>query len=383
MGKASRIRRLRDARNRIRESSAESRLAQHGATGPLRMNSPTGRKLTRKFLGETEMPCRATFIDALFPGGEFAAVSDITADGEPVFGQDEHYDRIPVMMFEPEGLVTAQDPGTGTIHDLRAEALVTAGFTRVPPLAWLGAMPADGWQLHRTADGPVLLDPYGGTVAEGQLTFDPEWVSSAASARQVLVIIGPRLGIRVPPGRSPGSYTPEEQLREFHECRRGGFLIAAVVAWNGLEHDKTLKWTLFCQGSLGLALPLAYVPTVSLRAHGGAAAFGFTTFLPPGSPINEPSMARNMVAELTATDLDLVQPDVDRDLGWICGYSPGPENEQVFRAWRYQACACGYILVASGDKELPSTDPEQAMQVLLESRVAAVPVVPSTSGEAW
>lgn len=384
MGKAARNRKLRAARERMRENSAEKRLVQDGETGPLRMNSPAGRKLTKQILGETEMPCRATFIDELFPGTSFASVSDITADGQPIFGQDEHHDRMPVMMFEPERMVAAQDPATGTMHDLRTEGLVTAGFTRVPPAVFLGAMPADGWNLHRTADGPVLLDPYGGTVAEGNLTFDPEWVSAAASARQVLVLIGPRLGIRVPPGRDPASYTPEERLKEFHECRRAGLMIAAVVGWRGLDQDKTLKWTLLCRGSLGLALPLVYVPAVALRAHGGAEAFGLTEFLPPGSPINEPSLARNMVAELTATDLDLIQPDVDRELGWICGYSPGHENQHVFRAWRQEAYECGYILVASGDKELSVTGPDcadRAMQVLLESRVAAVRVIPSTSEE--
>ena len=159
-------------------------------------------------------------------------------------------------------------------------------------MAFLTAMPADGWQLHRTADGAALIDPYGGMVAEGRLTFDPEWASAATSARQVMVIIGPRLGIRVPAGSAADSYTADEQIQ-----RHARQLIAAVVTWRGQDQDKALKWVLLREGSLGLAAPLVYIPAMSFRSHGGARAFGFTAFLPPGGPINEPSLARGLAAD--------------------------------------------------------------------------------------
>jgi hypothetical protein len=336
-------------------------------------------------LDQKEMPCRATFIDSLFPGaGSVAPVTGFTDDGKPVFDLTETRDRIPVLMFEPERMVMATDTATGTTHDWLTEALVSGGFTRVPPLALLGAMPADGWELYKTVDGATLMDPYGGTVAEGRLTLDPEWVSAAASSHQVLVLVGPRLGIRVPPGRTLKSYTADERLKEFHQCRREGHLIAAVVGWRGPDRGKALKWVLLRQGSLGLALPLAYVPAASFRAHGGAEAFGFTAFLPPGAPINEPSLARGLAAELTATDLDLIRPDVDRELGWICGYRPGPGSHEAFGAWGNEVRRYGYILVASGGKDLPTTGPdcaERAFKVLMDSVVAAVPLTPfSRSG---
>ncbi len=347
--------------------------------------APATRTLMAQVLDQTEMPCRATFIDSLFPGaGSVAPVTGVTDGGEPVFDLTETRDRVPVMMFEPERMVMATDTATGTTHDLLTEALVSGGFTRVPPLALLGAMPADGWELYRTTDGVVLLDPYGGTVAEGRLTLDPEWVSDAASSRQVLVLVGPRLGIRVPPGRTLESYTADEQIKEFHQCRHKGYLIAAVVGWRGPDAGKALKWVLLRQRSLGLALPLAYVPAASFRAHGGAEAFGFTTFLPPDAPINEPSLARGLAAELTATDIDLIRPDLDRELGWICGYRPGPGSHETFGAWGNEARRHGYILVASGEKDLPTTGPdcaERAFEVLMDSVVAAVPLTPfSRSG---
>ncbi len=382
MGKAARNRRLRSTRQQQQADAAEARVRRDGHTGPMPAAAPATRQLMAQVLDQTEMPCRAAFIDSLFPGaGTVAPVTDVTDSGEPVFDLTETRDRVPVMMFEPERMVMATDTATGTTHDLLTEALVSGGFTRVPPLALLGAMPADGWELYRTTDGVVLIDPYGGTVAEGRLTLDPEWVSAAASSRQVLVLVGPRLGIRVPPGRTLESYTADERLKEFHQCRHEGHLIAAVVGWRGPDRGKALKWVLLRRGSLGLALPLAYVPAASFRAHGGAEAFGFTTFLPPGAPINEPSLARGLAAELTATDLDLIRPDVDRELGWICGYRPGPGSDETFRAWGKEARRHGYILVASGEKDLPATGPDcakRAFEVLMDSVVAAVPLTPSS-----
>jgi len=385
MGKAARNRRLRSARQQQQQTAAaEARLRRDGHTGPMPAAAPASRKLMAQVLDRTEMPCQATFIDSLFPGaGTVAPVTDFTDGGEPVFDLTETRDPIPVIMFEPERMIMATDTATGTTHDLLTEALVSGGFTRVPPLALLGAMPADGWELYKTTDGVVLLDPYGGTVAEGRLILDPEWVSAAASSRQVLVLVGPRLGIRVPPGRTLESYTADERLEEFHQCRHEGHLIAAVVGWRGPDRGKALKWVLLRQGSLGLALPLAYVPAASFRAHGGAEAFGFTTFLPPSAPINEPSLARGLAAELTATDLDLIRPDVDRELGWICGYRPGPDSPDIFEAWGEEARRHGYILVASGEKDLPTTGPDcakRAFEVLMDSVVAAVALTPSSRG---
>ena len=158
-------------------------------------------------------------------------------------------------------------------------------------------------------------------------------------------------------------------------------LIAAVITWRGQDQDKALKWVLLREGSLGLAAPLVYIPAMSFRSHGGARAFGFTAFLPPGGPINEPSLARGLAAELTATDLDLIRPDVDRGLGWICGYHCA-EDDEDFPEWCREARRHGYILAASGEKDLPVTGPDcasRAFQVLMESVVAAVPLAPAST----
>ena len=81
----------------------------------------------------------------------------------------------------------------------------------------MAGLPADGWGLYRTAAGVALKDPYGCAYAEGRLTLDPEWVSAAVSTGSVMVFVGPSLGVRIPDGRSPESYTaatgPRIQVR--------------------------------------------------------------------------------------------------------------------------------------------------------------------------
>jgi hypothetical protein len=169
VGKAARNRRLRDIQH-DQAATAEENLRRRGHTGPMPADTPATRKLMAQILGETDMPCRATFIDSLFAGaGTVAPVAGITDEGQPVHDLSGPADRIPVMMFEPERLVAAEDPVTGRMYDFRTEALVSNGFTRVPPMAMLAAMPVDGWELRRTEDGAVLFDPYAGTVAEGHL----------------------------------------------------------------------------------------------------------------------------------------------------------------------------------------------------------------------
>lgn len=63
MGKAARNR-----RSRQQQSRAEN-LGQHGWTGPIRGGSAEARDLIAQVTSETEMPCRATFLDDPLFGG--------------------------------------------------------------------------------------------------------------------------------------------------------------------------------------------------------------------------------------------------------------------------------------------------------------------------
>jgi hypothetical protein len=141
----------------------------------------------------------------------------------------------------------------------------------------MAGLPADGWGLYRTATGVRLCDPYGGTYAEGRLTLEPEWVSAAVSTGSVMVFFGPGLGVRVPPGRSPESYTIRERAWEFRDGREKGLLATATVRWHSSPPEEAMTWVSLGENVLGpQAPPVAYVPLLNFKAAGGPQAFGFT-----------------------------------------------------------------------------------------------------------
>ena len=84
---------------------------------------------------------------------------------------------------------------------------------------------------------------------------DPEWVSDAVTLGSVLVLFGPRLGIRIPPGQSPQSYTDQERAREFRDGRQTGLVAAATVAWRTCPPEDDLLGVLLREGAFGLDLP--------------------------------------------------------------------------------------------------------------------------------
>jgi hypothetical protein len=220
MGKAARNR-----RHRQQQSRAAERLKRHGNTGYLRADSAEAREIFEQVNAETEMPCRATFLDDPLFGGRAARVTGMTPAGDLITDTGRDADRVPALLFEPVHTIALKDPVTGLMHEARIDVLVGAGWQRVPPRFVMAGLPADGWGLYRTASGVELCDPYGCIVAEGRLTLDPEWVSAAVSVGSVMVFIGPSLGVRIPPGRSPESYTDRDRAREF----RGG--AARMACW--------------------------------------------------------------------------------------------------------------------------------------------------------
>ena len=281
MGKAARNR-----RNRQRQSRATERLKKRGSTGYLRGDSAEARELFAQVSAETEMPCRATFVDDPLFGGHPARVTGTTPEGGLLTDTSLEVGRMPVLLFEPVHALAVKDPVTGLTHEARTDVLVATGWQRVPSQFLMAGLPADGWGLYRTATGVELRDPYGCVFAEGRLALDPEWVSAAVSTRAVMVFIGPRLGVRVPPGRTPESYTPQARALEFREGRRDGLLAAATVKWhNSPPRNRDL-------GPAGGERAQSAVPASRIRA----AAEPQGTWRPPGPRLHRPVQIRLQTA---------------------------------------------------------------------------------------
>lgn len=351
--------------------------------GPLRGEDPRTQALLARMSTEHHMPCKLTYLhDPVFGRGAVPVVG-IEEDGTLIPDRSGTVDPIPVVMFEPPAVVMIGDPRTGTAHEARTEAIIAAGFHRIPPGPFWAGLPAEGWGVYRTTDGIVLRDPDGAVYAEGTTLLDPAWVSTATSLGSVLVLHGPHLGVRTPPGRTEASYTVNVRAKEIKQGRREGLLAGATVTWHREPLDETLKWVLFRPGMYFQPLPIAYLPTWEFNPHGGPEAFGFAPF----RSFAEIPQAQGMVAHITDTDVDLYRPDVDRDLSFITGYhAVDGTTDDRYIAWKQATLNTGQLLLITGRREIPTgpaaltagpqASEDAAYEVLRESHVAIVTVTP-------
>jgi hypothetical protein len=363
----------RNRRSRRQQPRVARRLRRDPAVRHARGGTSGALQMVEEIAGDTQMPGRAVFLDdPMFGGG------CTTADG----------DRVPVLLLEPTQILVVQDPVTGEHHELRTDGMVAAGWQRVPPRFLIAALPADGWGLYRTPTGVELVDPYGCIVAESRLQLDPEWVSAVVSTGAVMVLFGPRLGVRVPPGRSPQSYTDRERAAEFRSSRQASVVAAATVRWHTGQAPDNMNWVLLQENVLGPgAPPVAFVPRLNLKPSGGPQAFGFAKLTgSDGHELLEIPAARGMVVRITEADVDLVRPGADPATNFIAGYrNPAGPGDERFRAWRASAARHGHLLVITGDRSPLPADPDEAVsfgQVIDIIRSCHGAMVPFSPGEA-
>lgn len=351
MSKAKRNRRRRhgqsrDTRHRFVGQSSPATVLPHAVRG----GTAEAMQLAAKVANDTEMPCRAAFLNDPVFSGAFPALAT-GPGGALVPDADGAGESPPVLLFEPQRLLGMKDTRTGTVREIRTEALVAGGFHRIHGPAWMIEQ-ADGWALGRTANMVKLRDPDGDVVAEGRLALDPGWVSAAASWGYVLVLYGRPLGVAVPPGKTERTYTVEDRASEVLQARHNGLLVGAIVKWAGTL-TQTFDWVLFPPGAFGIPIPMAYVPLWSFTPHGGPEEFGFARL---NKRIQAP-FAKDLVAHLTETDLDLVRPtEADASLALIAGYRvrEEPSSQEFFRAWRHAVFSSGGLVVMTGDEAMPA-----------------------------
>ena len=150
--------------------------------------------------------------------------------GRPTFDGSELLEAPPVVLLEPPRSVLMRSPDGSEEKEAQTEAAITLGFTRwLPGLAQLRT--AGDWTLRRTADGLELIDPTRSVFSRAAVRPDPRWLSAAVSEGSVLVVYGPMLGVRTPPGMTSTRYTKPLRRKEFHRCREAGMVAAAMVPY--------------------------------------------------------------------------------------------------------------------------------------------------------
>ncbi|MER7023472.1 MULTISPECIES: hypothetical protein [Streptomyces] len=287
-------------------------------------------------LSDHEMACHATFLS------------------DPIFGKslsEDPAELLPILMFEPARLFAAKDTKTGSVHELRTETLVSGGFRRLSGPAWAVAT-VPGWSVQRSDKTLMLREPDGEVIARGETEVNPYWISVAEDLGYTFVLHGYPLGIRLPPGKTAESYTLTERSAEIGVARQNGLLVGGLIEWKGEMHD-AVNWTLLPRGAFGMPFPVAYVPMWNFLPHGGPQSFGFSQFNSDGYL----PTARGLVANLTATDLDLDRPDESSyaDQG-VAGYRNGGSSRerQFFESWASDIRRAGGLVVMVGIREMPA-----------------------------
>ncbi len=318
-----------------------------------------------------DMPGRVTYLDDQVLGGGQSAAG-VGPGGQLIPDDSGTTDPIPVVMFEPAQIVMMRNTVTGLLQETKTEAIVAQGFHRLSGgLVWT-VKPAPGWEVRRLPGELVLRDSTGDIWARSKITPDPAWVSAAASYRDVVVFYGPKLGVRTPPGMNPARYSAAQRAAEFRQGRQDGLVTAATVTWQGEADGETLDWSTFLPGSLGQPLPVIFAPVANFTRHGGPDAFGLCRLGDHNLSVSAEAI-KTVVARVSRTDIDLIDPAEAPPLNWLGGvhYSKG-----VHIDWRKAAASYGHVLLVTG-RSLPLQPPADALaarKILEDLWGAIVPV---------
>jgi hypothetical protein len=360
MGKRERNRRRRQQARSTAPQREYSWWDENKATASARGRTPEALRLASEFSSDNEVACRATFLSDPVFGAAGAG-----APGE---------ETVPVLLLEAKRMLAVKDTRTGSVREMRIEALISGGFQRIDNPVWR-LSPADGWGVYRNRTEVLLRDPDGDVAAKSAVSLEPAWVSAAVTLGWVLVLYGYPLGVTVPPGKTKRSYTEQDRAREIFQARRNGLLTGAIVEWRG-PVTETLDWVLFPPGAFGTSIPTAYVPLFEFNRHGGPEEFGFLR-------LNRRIMlpfAEGMAAIVTGTDLDLIRPDAGEVDRLIAGYraAKGSPNYKFFQSWRQSVVSAKGLVVMTGSREIPNilgASPDQdrlAYEVMADSWGAKV-----------
>lgn len=158
----------------------------------------------------------------------YAAFSDAPALGlRAVAGPDGRTARMPVLLVEPLLAALATDAYGGR-RELRVESVIASGLARLATAAPRSV--ARAWQAHRDGPDVVLTEPSGQPIARAPAPdYPPGWLEAATEAGHVLVVYGPKIGVRTPPGAQ--SWRDADRRGELADATRTGMAAWGLVRW--------------------------------------------------------------------------------------------------------------------------------------------------------
>jgi hypothetical protein len=186
-----------------------------------------------KILADFSANGLTTYLDDPVLGFGYAA-SDLDDLGIPRFSPE--LPRVPAVLVERhQALWTHPDNDEPQQEVWTAQALsqgmqlISYGVSQLPNL--------DGWLIaewSRDGGGLQLQQPDGNLFVYALCKIDPAWISAAQNYGEVLVLHGPRLGLRI-----PSSQTDFEHRRaaELASARKEDMVTGGLMNWGRIRPE--------------------------------------------------------------------------------------------------------------------------------------------------
>lgn len=168
-------------------------------------------------LADIDVSARAAFSD--HPALGLSAITAATELGECV----------PVLLLEPRSTIGMNRTDSGATTELRVEAAIGAGLHRIPTDDSTPPGIARDWRVLHHNGRVELTGPFGAPVARGALRLPPGWRDAAERLGRVIVVYGPRIGVRAPAGQP---YNDANRRAELEETRQHGIAAWGITAWD-------------------------------------------------------------------------------------------------------------------------------------------------------
>jgi hypothetical protein len=170
---------------------------------------------------------RATYLDDPVLGFGYAA-TERDELGLPQFSPE--LPQVPVALVERHQALWTHPDNDTPQQECWTEHALTQGMQRIGH--GVHRLPnLDGWLIAewpRDGGGLQLQQPDGNLFVYALCDLDPTWIAAAQHYHWVLVLHGPRLGLRVPPSQAGAEH---ERTTELATARQEGVVTGGLMQW--------------------------------------------------------------------------------------------------------------------------------------------------------
>jgi hypothetical protein len=176
---------------------------------------------------------RATYIDDPGLGFDYFATEEDAKRGVPSFIPEPP--RVPVALIERHQEMWTHPGNPGSRQEVWTQHALMQGMQRIG----LGVQKLpnlEGWLIAEWPDddgGLQLQQPDGNLFVYALCQVDKAWTEAAQGSGEVLVLHGPRLGIKVPPARA--ELMEHHRRTELADARRDGLVTGGLMRWGRVK----------------------------------------------------------------------------------------------------------------------------------------------------